>query len=292
MQRLGAGGTADTGDLQPKRLVMGSRGSGRSRRSSSAFPGEAWPQRAARRGSGARGRANAVRLDRELLPPGQGQAVTKGGEALGRVQGGKQSGGTVPAQPCGSHPLPSASAPRAQPPRDRQLTNYGQGHLKTWPLQHRGCKGKRRQVGGHRDALRPLDGNRRCWLRRGTGLRAGSRAGARARQLHRTQHLRAEEAGGKKKKKEEKSCLLSCWCCPPAPCEEGKEGHGQPGHREPPAERRGWAWRGLRKGGGRLPSPRPGHRRFPTAAGPGKRSRSLGMRQHPLEMHTEEGPGP
>lgn len=53
---------------------------------------------------------------------------------------------------------------------------------------------------------------------------------------------------------------------------------------------------GLRKGGGQLPSPCIGIAAFPQ---PGKRSRSLGMRQAqhqqhhpPLEMHTEEGPSP
>lgn len=60
----------------------------------------------------------------------------------------------------------------------------------------------------------------------------------------------------KKKKKEEKSCLLSRWCC-----EEGKEGHGQPGAVG--VQRPGTA--GATEGRGRLPSPRAGHRRFPTA---------------------------
>lgn len=229
-----------------------------------------------------------------------GQAVTKGGDALGRVQGGSRAVAPSPRSPTAVTRCPAPAHPGLGPPRDRQLTNYGQGHLKTWPLQHRGCKGKRRQVGGHRDALRPLDGNRRSWLRRGTGLRASGHPGARAhraRRLHRTQCLRAEEAGGKKKKKEEKLCLLSCWCCPPTPCEEGKEGHGQPGRREPPAERRGRARWGLRKGGGRLPSPpAPAIAAFPPP--PGQESAAAAsacskqQQHHPLKTHMEEGPGP
>lgn len=50
----------------------------------------------------------------------------------------------------------------------------------------------------------------------------------------------------KKKKKEEKSCLSSRWCC-----EEGKEGHGQPGAVG--VQRPGTA--GAAEGRGRLPSP-------------------------------------
>lgn len=92
----------------------------------------------------------------------------------------------------------------------------------------------------------------------------------------------ARSAGGqrkqeeKKKRKEEKSCLLSCWCC-----EEGKEGHGQPGAVG--VQRPGTA--GAAEGRGRLPSPHsvPAIAAFPP---PGKRSRSFGMREqerhHPL----------
>ena len=99
-------------------------------------------------------------------------------------------------------------------------------------------------------------------------------------------HRWAEEAGGRRRrrKREEKSC------CPAGRREEGKEGHGQPGRREPPAERRGRAWRGLRKGAGWLPSPRPGHRRFPTAAELGKRS--LGMQQATAGTQPEKALGP
>lgn len=61
---------------------------------------------------------------------------TSGGGAGRGRRGGKQSGGTVPAQPrgltrCPAHPGLGPATP--------SLTNYGQGHLKTWPLQHRGC---------------------------------------------------------------------------------------------------------------------------------------------------------
>lgn len=162
--------------------------------------GKALPQQAAQRGGGARSRADAVQLDRELPPPAQGQAVTEGGDTLGRVREEAEQWHCPRAAP---RPSPAAQHQQTQgsDPRDRQLTNYGQGHLKTWPLQHQGCKGKRRQVGGHRDMLRPLDGNRRCWLRRGTGLRAGGHPGTRACRLHHTQCLWAEEAGGKRRKR-------------------------------------------------------------------------------------------
>lgn len=108
-----------------------------------------------------------------LPPPGQGHGDERcpgGCSGTAGVQGGrrKPSGGSVPTHS-------PAVAPGAQRPAqrgadgDHQLTNYGQGHLKTWPLQHRGCKGKRRQVVGHRHAPRRLDGNKGWWLMRGTG---------------------------------------------------------------------------------------------------------------------------
>lgn len=97
----------------------------------------------------------------------------------------------------------------------------------------------------------------------------------------------ARSAGGgrgnsrkKEKEKEEKWCLLSRWCC-----QEGKEGHGQPGAVG--GQRPGTA--GAAEGRGRLPSPRAA---FPA---PGKRSRSLGMREqerhHPRDARGH-GPGP
>lgn len=88
----------------------------------------------------------------------------------------------------------------------------------------------------------------------------------------------------KKKKKEEKSCLLSRWCC-----EEGKEGHGQPGAVG--VQRPGTA--GATEGRGRLPSPRAGHRRFPTA---GKAQPELwhagAVAASPPQMLRDRGPGP
>lgn len=154
---------------------------------------------------------------------------------------------------------PSPRSPRcsAHPglgPATASLTNYGQGHLKTWPLQHRGCKGNRRQVGGHRDARWK---QKVALKERLKATRAGRwPPGPRARWPPRTQRRRAEETGGKRRERRKKSCLLSRWCC-----EEGKEGHGQPGAVG--VQRPGTA--GAAEGRGRLPSPRAGHRRFPTA---------------------------
>lgn len=124
-----------------------------------SIPGSA-AQRAARRGHGARSRADAAWINQELPPPGWGQAVTEGEDALGWVQGGKQSGGIVPTQPspAAQHQHTQGSTP---PPRDCQLTNYGQGHLKTWPLQHRGCKereGRLEDTGTLSDPLMATEG--------------------------------------------------------------------------------------------------------------------------------------
>lgn len=79
----------------------------------------------------------------ERSAQGRGQAVAEGGDTLGLVQREAERWHRPRAAPR-RHPLPSA-------PATMSLTN-GQGHLKTWPLQHRGCKGNRRQVGGRRDA--------------------------------------------------------------------------------------------------------------------------------------------
>ncbi|XP_032932462.1 collagen alpha-1(II) chain-like [Catharus ustulatus] len=104
--------------------------------------------------------------------------------------------------------------------------------------------GAARETEGRLEDAGTLDGNRRSWLRR--DLKAPSRwpPGPRARWPPRTQRRRGQrKQQEEKKKKEEKWCLLSRWCC-----EEGKEGHGQPG---------AVARRGLRKGGGGFLPPGP-----------------------------------
>lgn len=85
----------------------------------------------------------------------------------------------------------------------------------------------------------------------------------------------------KKKRKEEKWCLLSGWCC-----EDRKEGHGQLGALG--VQQPGMA--GAAEGRGWLPS----HPVPAIGAFPGKRSRSLGMRDGngiTPSMLRERGPG-
>lgn len=180
--------------------------------------------------------------------------------------------------------------PRAAPSVTRCPAHPRQCHL----LTGRGTSkpghfniGAARETEGRLEDTGTLDGNRRSWLRR--ALKATSRwpPGPRARWPPRTQRRRGQrKQEEKKKKKEEKSCLLSRWCC-----EEGKEGHGQPGAVGAAAGHGGGC--GREGGRGRLPSPRAGQRRFPSA---GKAQPELGMRgqeqHHPLRCWPRGGPGP
>lgn len=194
-----------------------------------------------------------------------------GAAAPQSVQGGrrKPSGGSVPTHS-------PAVAPGAQRPAqrgadgDHQLTNYGQGHLKTWPLQHRGCKGKRRQVVGHRHAPRRLDGNKGWWLMRGTGRTPAaphaSPGGERRKKIK--EEKRDLKVGGKVGFMESCESGSASGTAPRhrAPCEDGKETHGH--SRSQPAERSGRHGGGGREEGrGLLPS------RGPTRSTPGAGSR-------------------
>lgn len=80
-------------------------------------------------------------------PPGWGQAATEGPHSMGA--------GRRAEAPSAQRQRPAQRGARGE---TVNLLTMGRGHLKTWPLQHRGCKGKRRQVGGHRHALMGTNG--------------------------------------------------------------------------------------------------------------------------------------
>lgn len=100
-----------------KEAGYGEQGKRREQEEQLSVPGEAQPRRAARRGGGARSRADAARLDRELPPPGWGQAVTEGGDALGWVQGGSRAVAPSPRSPAAVTRCPAPAHPGLSPPR-------------------------------------------------------------------------------------------------------------------------------------------------------------------------------
>lgn len=216
---------------------------------------EGWGQRRTpdtyeqRAGYGRRGKRRSSSASREAQPRQRGeQQCGRGAPELGdkrcRREGtrsagrsGKQSGGTVPAQP----PLPSFGT-QGSAPRQRHLLTTGRGTSKPGHFNI----GAARETEGRLEHAGTLDGNRRLWLRRGFKATRRWPPGPRARWP--PPHAAPAGRGNrrKKKRKEEKWCLLSRWCC-----EEGKEGHGQPGAVG--VQRPGTA--GAAEGRGRLPSP-------------------------------------
>lgn len=181
--------------------------------------------------------------------------------------------------------------PRAAPSVTRCPAHPRQCHL----LTGRGTSkpghfniGAARETEGRLEDTGTLDGNRRSWLRR--ALKATSRwpPGPRARWPPRTQRRRGQrKQEEKKKKKEEKSCLLSRWCC-----EEGKEGHGQPGAVGAAAGHGGGCGReGGREGAASFPPGRPAPlpQRRESAAGAWHAGTGAAS---PPPMLAERGPGP
>jgi len=77
-----------------------------------------------------RSRADAVRFDQELPPPGRGQAVSEGGETLGQVRGRSGAAAVSPHTPMAVPHCPAPVHPGLGPPKTVNLLPTGRGTSK------------------------------------------------------------------------------------------------------------------------------------------------------------------